>query len=278
MERACEFYSPEALRQRWSFLTGNPDFADAIASSGGPVTAAMEQRPGVASRTTAGLANGRNSLLEWKDPTLQELPPLSHFSEDVRDQIKAIYADVHNLPSSSYRDQENEETEILYERPESLASDMSASGKCNSGEEIEGMANEFSDFSDGEEWESESENSDSMEDMAVSLFGTADLDEILADLSRPEADVVFFQPAVPAEAHVACNSTRKPVDQNHDTVPSDGESEQTCQAKCRALKDSSKLLVQNSFVAEQDLTAIWEYRATARVNSCLVAQCLKVGC
>ena len=130
VERAYEFYSPEALRQRWNFLTGNPGLAGAIASSGDPATAAMEQRPGLAS-TAAGPA--------WKDPALQELPPLSHFSEDVRDQIKAI---------------------------------MSASGKSHSSEEAEGIANEFSDVNAVEDSDSESELSDSMTDTAMSVFGT----------------------------------------------------------------------------------------------------------
>ena len=205
MERAYEFYSPEALRQRWNFLTGNPGFAGAIASSGGPATAAMEQRPGVASSTAAGPAKCINSLTECKDPTLQELPPLSHFSEDVRDQIKAIYAGMQSKLSSSYHDQEKEETEVFSESPESIAPEVSASGKSNGGEEVECMANELSDFSDGEDWESESELSDNLEDTAMSLFGTAELDEIIAYLSRPEAGVVFFQPGVTAD----CNTPIK---------------------------------------------------------------------
>ena len=226
MERAYEFYSPEALRQRWNFLTGNPGFASAIASSGGPATAAMEQRPGAASSTAAGPAKCIDSLTECKDPTLQELPPLSHFSEDVRDQIKAIYAGVQSKLFSSYHDQEKEETEVSSESPDSIAPEVSAFGKSNGGEEVAGMTNELSDFSDGEDWESESELSDSLEDTAMSLFGTAELDEIIAYLLRPEAGVVLFQPCVTAEADVNCNSTRKPADQADDIVPSDGESEQ----------------------------------------------------
>ena len=382
MERAYEFYSPEALRQRWNFLTGNPGFAGAIASSGGPATAAMEQRPGVASSTAAGLAKCVNSLTEWKDPTLQELPPLSHFSEDVRDQIKLIYAGMQSKLFSSYHDQEKEETEVLSESQDSIAPEVSASRKSNGGEEVERMANQLSDFSDGEDWESESELSD-LEDAAMSLFGTAELDEIVAYLSRPEAGVVFFQPGITAEANVNCNSTRKPADQDkkvsikrlyaevfdnlpssfvdlddeetevlyerpkclapnmsasgkcnggeelkgmanqlsdfsdgedweseselsdsfedtamslfgtagldeiiayqsqpvncnstrkpadhvEDIVPSDGESEQVYQAYRQALKDFSELRVKNIFVAERDVTAIWECRATAHVNS-----------
>ena len=251
MEQAYKFYSPEALRQRWNFLTGNPGFAGAIASSGDPATAAMEQRPGLASSTAAGQANDRNSL---KEPTLQELPPLSHFSEDVQDQIKAIYAkmtslyeyqesekiavrerihaiydDVRkNLPSS-YQDGENEETDVIYERPTCITLDMFASGKSTMAEDVEGIANEFSD--------SESELSDCMQDVAMPMFGTADLDEIIAHLSRPQADVALLGPAMPTEAYVSCNSAREQGDDAHDTAPSDSECEQAY---------------------EPDLTAIWE--------------------
>ena len=267
---------------------GQPCFAGAIASSGDPATAAMEQRPGLASSTAAGPANARNMIPEWKDPALQELPPLSHFSEDVRDQIKAILSASGRSNSSEEGDcmanefsdvnavEDSDSESELSDSMEDIA--MSLFGTVNldkiladlegkdSTLEVQGTASEYSNISDGEDSDSESELSDSVEDTAMSLFGTFDLDEILADLSRPEAGVVFFQPPVPAEAHVTCNSARKQADQPHDTVPSDGESEQP------ALKDSSKLLVKNIFVAEQDLTAIWECRATAYVNSCLVVQ------
>ena len=230
MERANEFYSPEALRQRWNFLTGKAGFAGAIAASGDPATEAMEQRPGLA-----------NSL---KEPTLQELPPLSHFSEDVRDQIKAtyakmtslfedqesektavrdrmkaIYADVRkNLPSS-YEDGENEETDVIYERPKCITLDMFASGKSTIAEDLEGVANEFSDseseLSDSmsatanEFADSGSELSDCMQDIAMPMFGTADLHEIIAHLSRPQADVALSGPAMPAEAYASCKFSQR---------------------------------------------------------------------
>ena len=95
----------------------------------------------------------------------------------VRDRMEAIYADLRkNLPSSC-EDGENEETDVIYERPKCIMLDMLASGKSNIAEEVEGTANEFSD--------SGSELSDCMQDTAMSMFGTADLDEIIADLSRP---------------------------------------------------------------------------------------------
>ena len=213
MERAYEFYSPEALRQRWNFLTGNRGFAGAIASSGDPAAAATEQRPGLASSTAAGPANARNKLPEWKDPALQELPPLSHFSEDVRDQIKAIM-------SASGKSNSSEEVDCMVNEfsdvnavedsdSESELSDsmedtaMSLFGTVNLDKiladlegkdatlEVESMASEFCNINDGEDSDSESELSDSVEDTAMSLFGTFDLDEILADLSCPEAGAVF---------------------------------------------------------------------------------------
>ena len=235
VERAYEFYSPEALRQRWHFLTQS-----AIGSSASSVDPVRV--------TGSSLGNGPG---EWTDPL--EMPHLSFFSEDVRDQIKAIYDDVQaKLPSSYLDHTEEDEDEPPAEPADSVAPEMSVSGKSGSrGAEGEGVIDkQDAVVEDGDVSVSESEISDSMEDTATSLFGTADLNQILADLSRPQVDAAS-QPA-PEEALLICNPTRKASAQVHDTVPSDGESEQTYQAKRRALKDSSKRLVRNSFGAEQD--------------------------
>ena len=238
VERAYEFYSPEALRQRWNFLTTTPCTAEGSgsSSSAGPASA-TEQR--------VSTGNGRSYLPD-------EMPHLSFFSEDVRDQIKAIYDDVQAKLPSSYLDQADDEDEMPTEHPESIAPEMSASGKSHSCDEDEGQAEGHGGSPDDRDIsDSESDLSDSMEDTAVFLFGTADLNEILADLSRPEVDACFLQPAVLEEA-LSTKPARNGLDEGHDTVPSDGESEKAYQAKRRALKDSSKRLVRNSFGAEQD--------------------------
>ncbi|CAE7363718.1 unnamed protein product [Symbiodinium sp. CCMP2456] len=235
VERAYEFYSPEALRRRWRFLT-------ALESE--PVTGASAS----SSASSADMPGPRlGDVRDQTDP--MEMPHLSFFSEDVRDQIKAIYDDVQAKLPSSYLDQAEDDEDVLCENSDSIAPEMSVSGKSGSGAvDGEGVADaddQDAGTDDGDVSDCDSELSDSMEDTAVSLFGTADLNEILAYLSRPEVDALQI-------AVEALTPVKKPVARAHDTVPSDGESEQAYQARRRALKDSSKRLVRNSFGAEQD--------------------------
>lgn len=235
VERAYEFYSPEALRRRWRFLT-------ALESQ--PVTGASAS----SSASSADMPGPRlGDVRDQTDP--MEMPHLSFFSEDVRDQIKAIYDDVQAKLPSSYLDQAEDDEDVLCEHSDSIAPEMSVSGKSGSGA-VDGEGEAEADdqdagTDDGDVSDCDSELSDSMEDTAVSLFGTADLNEILANLSRPEVDALQI-------AVEALTPVRKPATRAHDTVPSDGESEQAYQARRRALKDSSKRLVRNSFGAEQD--------------------------
>lgn len=155
-ERALEVFSAEGLQRRWHLLQREAE------AESRPEPSPSEAPPAAAPKGPSPARPPARALPAWADPDQAGEAPsdFSVLTDSLQQQVRQIYDDVqHRLPSTlTGQDEEDDERVSL---PAGFAS-------ATSGDEAEGS------------------EADSLRDTAIRLFGSANLGDVVADLSKAD--------------------------------------------------------------------------------------------